>query len=408
MQIVTVSSLFSPCLSADFYSLLPSWDNTLQILTSYVWLSTEWQNEFISWNLNDSCNLESFYYNSDTLWTPDSCIYEMTEADDKNPVVPFYEIFNTGHVKVSKPVRLVSSCNLNIYYYPFDTQICNITIGPYISERIDFTSKHNSSYLYDQTKGVLFNIGEWNLTNLTVEQIQNGVRYQITITRNASLQIIAFIIPICFLVFLDIIGMFIHLQEMDRLMFKITVVLGFALLLVVLNQILATSENPPLLSSFCCSCMAIMVASIIGSISTAYMLNLSETDSEVPRWIKFLVIKCLARVLLFKIKHSECNSLTDPVTENDNFGSAQISMNMHATRTDLTKDVDNTLEIQLLKMLLKEVEIIHQKLIHSEHKDHNRSDWQTVALVIDRLFLILYLISIFILFVVVFTLWHNN
>ncbi|XP_073438067.1 5-hydroxytryptamine receptor 3A-like [Dendrobates tinctorius] len=331
----------------------------------------------------------------------------MTEADSKNPVTPFYQISYDGFISAGKPMRIVSSCSLNIFYYPFDTQTCNITFGPYISDDVNFISEMNSSYLYEETRKVFFSIGEWNLINFTVSDIENRARYQITVKRNSSVQVIAFIVPICFLVILDIIGMFIHLRDMERLMFKITVVLGFAFLLVVLNQILSTSESPPLLSLFCCICMAIMVASIIGSIATSYMLNFAETDIEVPRWMTFLVIKCLARILCFKVQHSEWNVPIVPVTEKDNNGTAQISVNMSGTRNNISKDGKNTLEIQLLKTLLSEVEIIHQKLIHSDGEDHN-TDWHTVALVVDRLFLVLYLIAIFILFVVVFTLWSRN
>ncbi|XP_069594517.1 5-hydroxytryptamine receptor 3A-like [Ranitomeya imitator] len=225
-------------------------DNHMQLLTSYVWFAMTWKNEFINWDPEAFCNIEFFFYSSDNLWTPDNYILEMTEADSKNPVTPFYQISYDGFISAAKPIRIVSSCNLNIFYYPFDTQTCNITFGPYISDDVNFISEVNSSYLYEQTQKVFFSIGEWNLINLNVSDIGNRAQYQITIKRNSSVQVIAFIVPICFLVILDIIGMFIHLRDTERLMFKITVVLGFAFLLVVLNQILSTSESPPLLMSY--------------------------------------------------------------------------------------------------------------------------------------------------------------
>ncbi|XP_071972652.1 5-hydroxytryptamine receptor 3A-like [Engystomops pustulosus] len=390
-------------ISMTLYTVI-NLDTNLQSLTSYVWFSMEWKNEFIQWDPNMFCNITHFFYKPNKLWAPDIYIVEMTEADDKNPVIPFYGINNDGLISFGKPIRIASTCNLDVYFFPFDTQHCNITVINYFEEDIQFTPKYNSSYIYKQSKDSFFNIGEWKLLNFSVTNLPNGVRYQVTIKRNASVQVIAFIVPICFLIFLDVIAMFIHLEDTQRLMFKITVVLGFALLLVVLNQVLATSESPPLLSVFCCTCMAIMVASIMGSIATTYMNDLSDTNQEVPGWIHLLVIKFLARVLFFKVPHRH-EVKVETIIEDDNSGYTEIGLVSHRARDPLY--TENSLEVELLKMLLKEVQNIHKKLIDA-NEDDEETDWHTVALVVDRLFLIFYLITIFILFVTVFTLWAQN
>ncbi|XP_071972653.1 5-hydroxytryptamine receptor 3A-like [Engystomops pustulosus] len=329
-----------------------------------------------------------------------------TEADDKNPVIPFYNIDNNGLISFGKPIRIASTCNLDVYFFPFDTQRCNITVLNYFNDDIEFIPKYDSSYINNRSKEHFFNIGEWKLLNFSVYDIPNGAQYVVTIKRNASVQVIAFIVPICFLIFLDVIAMFIHLEDTERLMFKITVVLGFALLLVVLNQVLATSESPPLLSVFCCTCMAIMVASIIGSIATTYMNDLSDTNSEVPGWIHFLVIKCLARVLFFKLPHRH-EVKTETLTKDGYTVNTEISLASHQVIDVLYTNMENSLEVELLKTLLKEVQNIHKKLIDA-NEDNEETDWHTVALVVDRLFLIFYLITIFLLFVVVFTRWAQN
>ncbi|CAJ0939094.1 unnamed protein product [Ranitomeya imitator] len=245
-------------------------DNHMQLLTSYVWFAMTWKNEFINWDPEAFCNIEFFFYSSDNLWTPDNYILEMTEADSKNPVTPFYQISYDGFISAAKPIRIVSSCNLNIFYYPFDTQTCNITFGPYISDDVNFISEVNSSYLYEQTQKVFFSIGEWNLINLNVSDIGNRAQYQVCggslLKGTPQFKSLLLSSQFCFLVILDIIGMFIHLRDTERLMFKITVVLGFAFLLVVLNQILSTSESPPLLKYCTQDLEERLFSSILGTI----------------------------------------------------------------------------------------------------------------------------------------------
>lgn len=52
--------------------------------------------------------------------------------EDKSPKAPYVYLFNTGSVYDDKPIRVVSSCNLEIYTFPFDIQNCTLTFGSYM------------------------------------------------------------------------------------------------------------------------------------------------------------------------------------------------------------------------------------------------------------------------------------
>lgn len=52
--------------------------------------------------------------------------------EDKSPVTPYVYLYNTGRVYDDKPVRVVSSCRLEIYTFPFDVQNCSLTFEPYL------------------------------------------------------------------------------------------------------------------------------------------------------------------------------------------------------------------------------------------------------------------------------------
>lgn len=50
------------------------------------------------------------------------------------PKVPYVYLYNTGRVHDAKPLRVVSSCNLDIYTFPFDIQDCTLTFNSYLHE----------------------------------------------------------------------------------------------------------------------------------------------------------------------------------------------------------------------------------------------------------------------------------
>eukprot|EP00079_Xenopus_tropicalis_P024741 XP_012817702.1 PREDICTED: 5-hydroxytryptamine receptor 3A-like isoform X2 [Xenopus tropicalis] len=382
-------------------------------VTLYSIVSLKWKNEFISWNPVDFCDIDEVTSLGDTLWKPDLYIYQLVEPDDKNPVIPYYRIQNDGDIVSSKPLRIISSCNINIFKFPFDTQTCNLTFGSFIYtvEDIIMFPSLNSSEVSQLSLDSFVSKGDWSLLDVAVVNqslVGDGqfseVTYMITMKRSSVVFVINLIVPACFLIFLDFASMFIRIGE--TLEFKITIVLGFSVLLLILNDMMPSSDNPPMLGIFCVVCLAIMVISILGCILTNYMLTLSDMQPNVPNWIKTLILKHLARILFFKLYKNEQNLVvsvdTDPgVSKAYN----QPDMELQKKKKDSDKEIKITPEARLLKKLLDEVLKINQNLKLSKNEQDAKSEWYMAALVVDRLILFLYLIIVIIIFIVLIIVW---
>ncbi|XP_069594762.1 5-hydroxytryptamine receptor 3A-like [Ranitomeya imitator] len=393
-----------------------SMDTSLQSLTTYIWFIMEWKNEFMNWTPEEFCGIEKIVSPGQNLWLPDLYIYEMTEGDDNSPVIPYFLIYNDGLIIDSKPMRIVSTCNLDIFKFPFDTQVCYLTFGPYIHSVKDIIMlpKYNSSLVNMNSQGIFVSKGDWTLLDVGVSNAtiwSDGVEYsqvifQITIKRAPVVYIINLIIPSCFLVILDIVSMFIQMGTGERLGFKITLVLGFSVLLLILNDMLPSSIHTPVLGIFCCVCLAVMVFSTIGSIATSYMLMLSESQPSVPAWIKIWIMRHLARVLRFKVKPHKKDEV--PIAGEGNDGAYNGKKCEKIAELQEKKDLQKgkvSQEVKLLKRLLAEILHIHQELTLSKEKEDAKSDWCTAALIVDRLVFLLYLFIIIVMFTVVLSVW---
>lgn len=61
------------------------------------------------------------------------CLFLSCSMDENTaPFVPYVYLFSNGRVHDAQPVRVVSSCNLDIYTFPFDIQNCSMTFNSYI------------------------------------------------------------------------------------------------------------------------------------------------------------------------------------------------------------------------------------------------------------------------------------
>ncbi|KAM8945948.1 5-hydroxytryptamine receptor 3A-like [Pelodytes ibericus] len=404
-------------LDVTLYSVV-NLDMNLQSLTSYVWFYMSWNNSFLSWTPEENCGITKMLVPADSSWKPDIYIYELTETDDKSPVIPFYKIHSSGKVSVSKPLRIISTCNLDISRFPFDTQYCLLSFGSYVYSEVDvlMLPRYNSSVTNTNSQAVFASKGDWTLKDVSVFtttlEFSAGsfsiVRYQISIKRTPLIYIINLIVPAFFMVLVDVFSMFIKCYT-ERLSFKITVVLGFSVLLLILNDMMPNSDNTPIFGIFCCVVMAMMIFSILGCVLANTLLELSYKYTHVPPWMKTLCLCCLANILCVKPKGTKKDLVTVIYSNKDSeeIDKKPSTEQQSMKRKDFHNQSKVSMEVKLLKRILVEITKITDELLSTNKTDHMESEWYTAALIVDRLIFIIYIIIIVTIFLIVIILWSQ-
>ncbi|KAM8945935.1 5-hydroxytryptamine receptor 3A-like [Pelodytes ibericus] len=388
-------------------------DEKLQTLTTLMDFEMTWENQFLSWDPELFCGIMRVPIPESTVWIPDVYILETTE--DNSLDVNYMQLYYNGSVHRLRTLNVVTTCSLDLYKFPFDSQKCNVTLGVSTESVTDviLTPTTNSGEVTSLSMEG-FSKGEWSLQNIQIFVANVSVRgqewsqviYQIDIRRAPILYVINLIIPACLLVFVDVASMFIPMEGGERLGFKITVVLGFSVLLLILNDFLPNTDNPPILGVFCMVCLLIMIISIMDSIFISYMLHLSAVRPDVPNWIKLWVLKRLAFVLRIETMHEK--------QDNPFFGTQKKGILEQAsalpesdlqTKRHVAKEFRDKPEYKLLKRILLELLMVRQHLIVTKQEEDAKSQWHHVAFVLDRFILILYLLIVSFIIAVVVLVW---
>ncbi|MEQ2254549.1 hypothetical protein ILYODFUR_004809 [Ilyodon furcidens] len=278
-------------------------DEKSQLLVTYIWLYYWWRNEFISWD-PEQCGIHSISLPKEKFWVPDIVINEFME-ENKAPSVPYVYLFNDGTVKNAFPVRVVSSCNLNIYTFPFDIQNCSLTFNSYIyySTEIRVFLGRDTEITTELSKKVMTTMGEWELLDITAKKRVNNdesglytdmLAFYIRVRRRSTMYVVNLLLPSCFLITLDLFSFLLPPQSTDRSAFKMTLILGYSVFLLIMNDLLPVTGNTiPLINVFFSLCLALMVASLLETIFITNLLSNSSDFSPVPRWIRVLVLNFL-------------------------------------------------------------------------------------------------------------------
>ncbi|KAF7667210.1 hypothetical protein LDENG_00072010 [Lucifuga dentata] len=123
------------------------------------------------------------------------------------------------------------------------------------------------------------------------------------------LYVVNLLIPSCFLITVDLFSFLLPPQSVDRSSFKMTLILGYTVFLLITNDLLpVTGETTPLINVFFSVSLALMVASLLETVFITNIQFSSSNYSAVPHWLSVLVLQYLARVVCIPPKQP------DPIT----------------------------------------------------------------------------------------------
>ncbi|XP_063338374.1 5-hydroxytryptamine receptor 3A-like [Pelmatolapia mariae] len=255
---------------------------TEQIFISYIWVFLRWKNEHISWNPKEFCGLESITIPTELLWMPDLIIEEMTEKD-KATTNPFLTIYSNGNVSFRNDHVVVSTCKMNVYKFPFDSQSCNLSFKSmtHTPREINLKTLENDKVITRWSKDLIETQDEWEFLDITVnnqtsdlDRFQSMLVYTITMKRRSVLYIANFILPILFFLILDLVSFLISDSGGEKLSFKVTVLLAVTVMQLILNDILpSSSDKVPLIALYCIGVFTLMMLSLLESILVMHLID---------------------------------------------------------------------------------------------------------------------------------------
>ncbi|XP_051550748.1 5-hydroxytryptamine receptor 3A-like [Myxocyprinus asiaticus] len=373
-------------------------DEKSQVLETYIWVRLRWQIEGLSWDPVE-CGSKRISLPREKVWIPDIVINEFMD-ENRAPETYYVYVTSTGEVVDGKPIHVISSCRLDIYTFPFDIQNCTYTFNSYKHDIQDvrlFFFKPVED-IFKQSLTEMTTSGEWDLIDMRAEK-------PIVLRRRATLYVVNLLIPSCFLLSVDLFSFLLPPQSVDRASFKMTLILGYTVFLLLMNDLLPVTGNTlPLINVFFSLCMALMVASLLETILITNILSASSNYPPLPKWIRILVLKYLARLVRMEKNYCDHNCATksncSDITVYDN------------SMTDILKPKSESGPISLQEQCLEEMKMMSKNLLAIRHmveehfsNDNRTDEWILFGQVIDRVLFLLYFLFITVSSITIMVLW---
>ncbi|XP_006869864.1 PREDICTED: 5-hydroxytryptamine receptor 3C-like [Chrysochloris asiatica] len=276
-------------------------DAQRQLMTSFLWLNVIWYNPFISWNPKECGGIRKLSMTTENLWLPDIFIEEFMDVD-QTPTDLMAYVNNEGRIKYDKPMQVVSICKLDIFYFPFDQQNCTLTFGSflYTVENMVLGMENKVQEISNTSLNLIRSKGEWVLLSIhqrakkmTVGTNQyDQIIFYVVIRRRPRLYVINLLLPSGFLVAIDTLSFYLPAESGNRAPFKITLLLGYNVFLLMMSDLLPT-RGTPLISVYFALCLSLMVVSLLETIFIIYLLHMATSEPPpMPQWLHSLLLHC--------------------------------------------------------------------------------------------------------------------
>ncbi|XP_035115282.1 neuronal acetylcholine receptor subunit beta-4 isoform X1 [Callithrix jacchus] len=391
-----------------------------QIMTTNVWLKQEWTDYRLTWNSSRYEGVNILRIPAKRLWLPDIVLYNNADGTYEVSVYTNVIVRSNGSVLWLPPAIYKSACKIEVKHFPFDRQNCTLKFRSwtYDHTEIDMVLMSPTASMDDFTPS-----GEWDIVALPGRRTVNpqdpsyvDVTYDFIIKRKPLFYTINLIIPCVLITSLAILVFYLPSDCGEKMTLCISVLLALTVFLLLISKIVPpTSLDVPLIGKYLMFTMVLVTFSIVTSVCVLNVHHRSPSTHTMAPWVKrcflhklptFLFMKrpgpnsSPARALLpSKSRLTKPEAAATSASPSNLYGNSMYFVNpasaapkspAGSTLVGVPRDFrlrSSRRFPQDVQEALEGVSFIAQHMKNDDEDQSVIEDWKYVAMVVDRLFL---------------------
>uniref|UniRef100_UPI00358F72F0 neuronal acetylcholine receptor subunit alpha-7-like n=1 Tax=Myxine glutinosa TaxID=7769 RepID=UPI00358F72F0 len=275
-------------------------DEKNQVLTTNIWLQMYWFDQHLHWNLSDYPGVTTLRFPADKVWTPDILLYN--SADDRFDGTFHTSVLcnYTGGCQYIPPGILRSTCEVNVRWFPFDIQRCDLKFGSWTHDgwlvELHLLPVDLSGYTPN---------GEWELVgvpgklNLLFYNCcaapYPDITFTITIRRRTLYYALNLLVPCVLISSLSLFVFLLPAESGEKISLGITVLLSLTVFMLLVAEIMpATSDSVPLIAQYFACTMIIVGMSVVATVVVLRYHHQEPNGTAMPQWTRVFLLQWCA------------------------------------------------------------------------------------------------------------------
>lgn len=402
-----------------------------------MWVQQEWTDHKLRWDPDEYGGVTNLYVPAEQIWLPDIVLYNNADGNYEITIMTKAVIHYDGRVFWNPPAIYKSACEMDITYFPFDTQTCTMKFGSWTYDGYQVDLRHHQ----ERNGTGLVEVGmdlsefylsvEWDI--MSVPALRKVVKYSccdtpylditfnLTMRRKTLFYTVNLIIPCVGISSLSLLVFYLPSVSGEKVAISVSIFLSLTFYFLVLIEIIpSTSTSLPLVGVYLTFCLVMIALSVLVTIAVLNVHFRSPSTHKMSPWVRRVFIKTLPKILLmrppqYRIDITDSSdsdngskSKSDQLDPDDQLSPASDSPVQNRIDQVASGDDDGDPEnddtcnnlypefnpVNQSNNLPREVEkAIRDAMFIAQHIDNKdefesiREEWKYVAMVLDRLFL---------------------
>ncbi|XP_030649855.1 neuronal acetylcholine receptor subunit beta-4 [Chanos chanos] len=276
-----------------------------QIMTTNVWLTQYWHDYRLAWDPSEYDGIDKLRIPSRHIWLPDIVLYNNADGTYEVTVFTNAIVLFNGSIFWLPPAIYKSACKIEVKHFPFDQQNCTLKFRSwtYDHTEIDLVLKYGAASMDDFTPS-----GEWDILALPGRRTVNpqdptyvDLTYDFIIKRKPLFYTINLIIPCVLITSLAILVFYLPSDCGEKMTLCISVLLALTVFLLLISKIVPpTSLDVPLIGKYLMFTMVLVTFSIIASVCVLNVHHRSPSTHTMPAWVKLVFLVKLPALLFMQ------------------------------------------------------------------------------------------------------------
>ncbi|XP_040900214.1 neuronal acetylcholine receptor subunit alpha-7-like [Toxotes jaculatrix] len=281
-------------------------DEKNQVLTTNIWLRLNWNDHYLQWNESDYPGVTNVRFPDHLIWKPDILLYNSADERFDATVHTNIVVSSSGTCSYIPPGIFKSTCYIDVRWFPFDVQRCDLKFGSWTYGGWSLDLKMIEADISDYISN-----GEWDLVEVPgqknerlyecCEEPYPDITFTVVMRRRTLYYGLNLLIPCVLISTLALLVFLLPADSGEKISLGITVLLSLTVFMLLVADIMpATSDSVPLIAEYFATTMVIVGLSVIATVLVLQYHHHDPDGGKMPKWTRVILLNWCAWFLRMK------------------------------------------------------------------------------------------------------------
>ncbi|XP_068217896.1 uncharacterized protein [Palaemon carinicauda] len=282
----------------------------LDTKNQYVRTNTEiimkWMDSYLSWDPAEYEDTRVIRVPYKDIWYPDIILMNTGDAEYDSSILNTNAIvFHTGEVELLSHGIFNSICSLDVQYYPFDQQLCQLTFSSWTYDNEQIILLPGPADLSKFVQNPMFFLENFyreykEVHNPCCKNPMSTIVFYIQLQRRTIFSLFFFIMPGILINICALMVFSIPSESGEKVGLGINSMLAMMVFLMAMTEKLPPTEKIPLAGVYYGTCITMIALNITFSVSVLNLNVMGMRGYKVPETVKIITL-IVAKVFVVKI-----------------------------------------------------------------------------------------------------------